>query len=241
MSFNRFCSIGHRGACERKGRHSASWPRATPTSGRGARFSGGLPPPPRSLTPPRPPLSDQRGRAVRLPRCPDCPKAVALSTRRPLWKDGSFGHRAAVRWRPVRHGRPGSRARSRLLPRRFEPEAAGASSSPFELFWSSAVAARARPSRACAALREATADRQDAAMTSDYPIGTTAGCNVGRDAARSDPRPRPRDPSTARASRLASIRASQDRHRDRRGVPARPTQRPIHRGRLGWLRTCPGR
>jgi len=33
--------------------------------------------------------------------------------------------------RPVRHGRPRSRARSRLLPRRFEPEAAGASSSPF--------------------------------------------------------------------------------------------------------------
>jgi hypothetical protein len=34
VSFNRFCSIGHRGACERKGRHSASWPRATPESTR---------------------------------------------------------------------------------------------------------------------------------------------------------------------------------------------------------------
>ena len=33
----------------------------------------GCPPPPRSLTPPRPPLSDQRGRAARLRRCPDCP------------------------------------------------------------------------------------------------------------------------------------------------------------------------
>ena len=34
----------------------------------------GCSPPPRSLTPPRPPLSDQRGRAARLRRCPDCPK-----------------------------------------------------------------------------------------------------------------------------------------------------------------------
>ena len=36
----------------------------------------GCSPPPRSLTPPRPPLSDQRVRAARLPRlrrCPDCP------------------------------------------------------------------------------------------------------------------------------------------------------------------------
>ena len=33
-------------------------------------------PPPRSLTPPRPPLSDQRGRAARLRRCPDCPRAA---------------------------------------------------------------------------------------------------------------------------------------------------------------------
>ena len=34
-------------------------------------------PPPRSLTPPRPPLSDQRGRAARLRRCPDCPIGAA--------------------------------------------------------------------------------------------------------------------------------------------------------------------
>ena len=34
VSFNRFCSIGHRKASGRKGRHSASWPRATPTSTR---------------------------------------------------------------------------------------------------------------------------------------------------------------------------------------------------------------
>ena len=33
-------------------------------------------PPPRSLTPPRPPLSDQRARAARLPRCPDCPNSA---------------------------------------------------------------------------------------------------------------------------------------------------------------------
>jgi hypothetical protein len=37
----------------------------------------GCSPPPRSLTPPRPPLSDQRGRTARLPRCPDCPEGVA--------------------------------------------------------------------------------------------------------------------------------------------------------------------
>ena len=34
------------------------------------------PPPPRSLTPPRPPLPDERGRAARLRRCPDCPEAA---------------------------------------------------------------------------------------------------------------------------------------------------------------------
>ena len=36
-------------------------------------------PPPRSLTPPRPPLSDQRARAARLRRCPDCPQAATWS------------------------------------------------------------------------------------------------------------------------------------------------------------------
>ena len=43
-------------------------------------------PPPRSLTPPRPPLSDQRGRAARLRRCPDCPIPAlrAPATRLPL-------------------------------------------------------------------------------------------------------------------------------------------------------------
>jgi hypothetical protein len=46
------------------GRHSASWPKATSTP-RGAHFRGGLLPPPRSLTPPRRPLSDQRGHAGR--------------------------------------------------------------------------------------------------------------------------------------------------------------------------------
>ena len=37
----------------------------------------GCSPPPRSLTPPRRPLSDQRARAARLRRCPDCPIGVA--------------------------------------------------------------------------------------------------------------------------------------------------------------------
>ena len=41
----------------------------------------GCSPPPRSLTPPRPPLSDQRARATRLPRCPDCPEAVTRRAR----------------------------------------------------------------------------------------------------------------------------------------------------------------
>ena len=73
MSFNRFCSIGHRGACERKGRHSASWPRVTRRR-RGARFRGGLlaaaevadAAPATALRPWGP-------CCARLRRCPDCP------------------------------------------------------------------------------------------------------------------------------------------------------------------------
>ena len=41
MSFNRFCSIGHRGACERKG-DTPRPGRARRRRRRGARFRGGL-------------------------------------------------------------------------------------------------------------------------------------------------------------------------------------------------------
>ena len=79
-------------------------------------------PPPRSLTPPRPPLSAQRGRAARLPRCPDCPTAVALNGVESIHVAARLVAERQRRRRPARHTRTGSRARSRLLLRRLEPE-----------------------------------------------------------------------------------------------------------------------
>jgi hypothetical protein len=67
-------------------------------------------PPPRSLTPPRPPLPDQRRRAARLPRCPDCPipavrtsprtrasVAALLRDRAPMWRESRCSSRANVK------------------------------------------------------------------------------------------------------------------------------------------------
>jgi hypothetical protein len=60
------CSIGHRGPASAK-RDIPRPGRARPRRRRGLASAVGCPPPPRSLAPPRPPLSDQRGRAAR--RC----------------------------------------------------------------------------------------------------------------------------------------------------------------------------
>ena len=80
----------------------------------------GCPPPPRSLTPPRPPLSDQTGRAARLRRCPDCPKSAvrAVPSRLPLFVLATQEFVANGGGRPSRRrqsasspGRMGSRGR----------------------------------------------------------------------------------------------------------------------------------
>ena len=58
-------------------RHSLVLAEGDPNGDAALASAVSCPPPPRSLTPPRPPLSDQRARAARLRRCPDCPRAVA--------------------------------------------------------------------------------------------------------------------------------------------------------------------
>ena len=62
----------------------------------------GCSPPPRSLTPPRPPLSDQRARAARLRRCPDCPGAAT-----PDWRLGADAVTASRQMRKPRARGPG--------------------------------------------------------------------------------------------------------------------------------------
>ena len=64
MSFNRFVPPGIAGPASARGDIPRPG-RGRPRRRRGARFAVGCSPPPRSLTPPRPPLPDQRSRAAR--------------------------------------------------------------------------------------------------------------------------------------------------------------------------------
>jgi hypothetical protein len=117
------CSIGHRGACERKGRHSASWPRATATSTRhslprwAARRRRG-----RRRRPGH--RAHSRGAVLRegaaLPRLSESGRGRACRT---LLADGSSGHRAPARLATCPPSSITSWARCRLLFRRLEPEA----------------------------------------------------------------------------------------------------------------------
>jgi hypothetical protein len=76
------CSIGHRGTSDRKGDISRPWPEGDPNVDAALASAMGCSPLPRSLTPPRPPLSDQRRRCcARLRRCPDCPRAAVSPPR----------------------------------------------------------------------------------------------------------------------------------------------------------------
>ena len=82
--------------------------------------------PPRSVTPPQRPLSEQRGRAARrVRRCRDCPIPVALE-----WAANSHRMAPSVAGRDRRLTTAGhairSRARGRLPLRRLEPEVAAA-------------------------------------------------------------------------------------------------------------------
>ena len=77
VSFNRFCSIGHRGGLRAQRATFRVLAEGDPDGDAALASAVSCSPPPRSLTPPRPPLSDQRARAARLRRCPDCPEASA--------------------------------------------------------------------------------------------------------------------------------------------------------------------
>ena len=90
----------------------------------------GCSPPPRSLTPPRPPLSDQRARAARLRRCPDCPDPVRPRAGSQPRLRGSSARRTGARSKTCRTRAIKSRALGRLPLRRLEPEAATASRGP---------------------------------------------------------------------------------------------------------------
>jgi hypothetical protein len=114
VSFNRFCSIGHRGACERKGDIPRPG-RARPRRRRDAHFRGGLPAAEVAdaapATAPRP-----EGRAARLPRCPHCPGCSSQATTGEVAAPSQMEQSAEVRFGRSRLVRSGRRDQRRCWP-----------------------------------------------------------------------------------------------------------------------------